>query len=126
MAHHVRARRVTEPALADGRGHALQQAPPELRRRCLGLGLGARDLGRRRPHGRHATLLTPRAGPSWYSDVPSIWYVRVPSTGGAYEHRDTAGWPITPALRAGRRRDRRSAVDDAPTARALRFRLQDQ
>src|SRR5260370_33893437 len=108
MAHHVRDRRVTEPALADGRGHALAHPPPELRRGCLGLGLGARDLGLRRPHGRHATLLTPRACTSWYSDVPSIWYVRVPSTGGAYEHRDTAGWPITPALPARRRPDRPS------------------
>src|SRR6516164_8844689 len=64
------------------------------------------------------SLLGPQACRSWYSDVPSIWYVRVPSTGGAHEHRDTAGWPIAPALRARRHRAGRSAVDDAPDARA--------
>src|SRR5580693_99000 len=68
---------------------------------------------------RHGTLTYRRSGTSAYRASKAL-------TGGAHEPRDTAGWPITPALRAGRHRDRRSAVDDAPAARALRLRLQDQ
>src|SRR5579859_966933 len=68
---------------------------------------------------RHGTLTYRRSGTSAYRASRAL-------TGGAYEHRDTAGWPVAPALRAGRHRDRRPAVDDAPAARALWLCLQDQ
>jgi len=68
MAHHVGDRGIAETALANGRGHALQQPPAKLGGRWHVLGAG--DLVACGNHSRQAIPPAIQACRSWYSGVP--------------------------------------------------------